>query len=75
MLKKCLKAIIVSSLIVSLSGCIVYRADRDPDCPCYQQKYINGTRPANESSVCPYHRRPFDGCRYCETQQRHQKGR
>ncbi len=74
-IKNCVKAIIAGSLIASLSGCIVYSTDRNPECPCYQQKYINGTRPVNEPFVCPYHRRHFDGCRYCETQQRYQKGR
>lgn len=75
MFNNCLKVIIACSLIASLSGCIVYSTDRDPNCPCCQQKYTNGMRPVNEPFVCPYHRRHFDGCRYCETQQRYQKGR
>lgn len=74
MFNNCLKVIIACSLFASLSGCIVYSTDRDPNCPCYQQNYVNGTRLADKFSVCPYHRRPFDGCRYCE-HERQRKGR
>lgn len=74
MFNNCLKVIIACSLIASLSGCIVYSTDRDPNCPCCQQNYVNGTRLTDKFSVCPYHRRPFDGCRYCEYE-RQRKGR
>ena len=69
-MKSCLKVVIVATLFLSLSGCIVYS---NRDCQCtQQQKYLNGTRPV-QVFACPYHRRYMKNCSYCEDYQQHLK--